>query len=155
MRISTFTLSRVMSFAVLGALTARQLSQGAPIVALGAAVGGAASWAPPQVIARLASMVNPGPVRAQGEGALRATVDRGFVMLVPFAVLAAVAQLALDWGAAQAFVSAALMTSGATIGSEMAGWGGRRAATAIATTASMIVLSGAWTMLSAYAVRWV
>lgn len=120
----------VACFGVLGALAAPSESSGGYIAALavaGAGIGLA-------VIALLGGglqRLNPSVVSSRGAGAIAAAVGHGFALLVPFTVMAAIAQLGLEWNATVVFTSAGILTSGSAAGAEVARLGGRKLASVI------------------------
>lgn len=58
-------------------------------------------------------------LKAQTENQFaRESVSQGMLLMVPFTVLAALAQLILGWDTVMAFVSAAIMTAAASAGTE-------------------------------------
>lgn len=71
-------------------------------------------------------LLNPKTRREHGFFSVVGAVARGFLLLVPFTVLAMVTYIWLNWGVAQTFTSAGLMAAGAATGAEMAKIGGGR-----------------------------
>jgi hypothetical protein len=72
------------------------------------------------LLALLLAHFNSETRRRHGFPAIGGAVAQGFVLLVPFAVLAAVVWFWLRWDAAQTFAVAGLMAAGAATGGEMA-----------------------------------
>ncbi|NPV58273.1 MAG: hypothetical protein HPY75_01265 [Actinobacteria bacterium] len=67
-------------------------------------------------LAALLLAASPALRQGAGFGGAWDAVARGFLLLVPFALLALLADLAFGWSAATAFMQAAIMTSGAAVG---------------------------------------
>lgn len=112
-------------FAALGALAATGGSTAAYIAAL--AAGGLVIGAVVLAIQSGVLAAVNGPLRREaGAAAIRGSVARGFLLLVPFTIMAAVAELAVGWDAALVMSSAALMTSSGSAGADVARRGGRR-----------------------------
>lgn len=141
----TGTLGRpLFVLACLAALGA--LCGGAPLALLGPLLG-AAGWL---ALVVLLALFNPAARRDHGVAAIAGAVVRGFVLLAPFTVLAAVAQLWLHWDAAQAFASAGLMAAGAATGAEMAKVGGGRLAGSLPPMLGALALASAWMLLAGW-----
>ncbi len=90
---------------------------------------------------------HPAIRRDHGAAAIRRAVDTGFLMLVPFTVLAAFAELRLGWSAVQAFASAGLMISGAMAGAELAKLGKQNWFAALLPSLGAAILAAAWMVL--------
>ena len=126
------------------------------LVTLGLLCGGGvlAILAPPVIVLGLLPLIlllllfNPQARRQSGWSGVSATVSRGFVMLVPFTVLAAVAHFWLHWNAAQLFTSSGLMAVGAATGFEMVRIGGGRVAGALLPTVWFALLALIWMLFS-------
>ncbi len=134
------TLSTVC-FGVLGALVARHIGPTALVVALGVAGG--------LIFGKVLAMVLGGivwasnaSVRSEPGGVARALSD-GVVVLIPFTILAALAELYLGWSAVQSFASAGIMASSAGVGAAAARSGGGWRTVALPAVGGMI-LSAAW-----------
>ncbi len=94
---------------------------------------------------------NPGIRRQHGYGAIRTAIARGFLLLVPFTVLGAAADLGLGWNAVQAFTSAGLMTAAASAGMEIGRLGGGRLRSALLPAGLAFLLSALWMVGSSMA----
>lgn len=91
---------------------------------------------------------------ARGSCTYRHLLDvlaRGFVYLLPFTLLALLAELALGWNAAQVFTQAGIMTCGTIAGAEIVGLSGGRMVHIIAPVAGSFMFSFLWILLSAAA----
>jgi len=126
------------------------------LVTLGLLCGGGvlAILAPPVIVLSLLPLIvllllfNPKARRQNGWSGIAATVSRGFVMLLPFTVLAAASQVWLHWNAAQLFTSSGLMAVGAATGFEMVRIGGGRIAGALLPTVWFALLAIIWMLFS-------
>lgn len=90
---------------------------------------------------------HPAIRRDHGAAAIRRAVDTGFLMLIPFTVLAAFAELRLGWSAVQAFASAGLMISGAMAGAELAKLGKQSWFAALLPCVGAAVFAAAWMLM--------
>ena len=145
---------RVFSLAVLGGLTALRIEPSAGVVLLGALSGIIFGGIAIAVMRGLLSAGNPGLRATYGETVIDAAVAGGFLMLLPFAVLALLAELLLQWEAVQAFMATGLMTAAALTGSELSALGGRPIYNAVMPALLMAALAAGWMILSALAAGW-
>jgi len=152
-------------FGVLGALTARHVSDGPAVIAAGALGAVALSIVGSLLIDSLVYSFD-GPARSgRGLAGIDRAVNTGFLMLVPVTLLALLSELALEWNAAQVFASAGIMTSGAAIGAGMAqgdregagtpGRGKLGFVSGLLPSVGAFALVGAWMALSLAARAWV
>jgi hypothetical protein len=143
-------LTRVASLAALGALTGLHLGSSE---ALFAAAGAAVILGEVAILLLRALLhVGNGSVRAEhGAQVVRAAVDEGFLMLLPFAVLALLAELGLGWESVQAFAAAGLLTSGGLAGSAMTAKGGSALYNVIMPMSVMAAAVTGWALLAASA----
>lgn len=137
------------AFAVLGALAGRALGQELTDVVAGCVAALAVLTIGAWLLRGLLATVNRDVRVRHGGAAIGAAVWRGFLMIVPFAVLAAVADLVLDWHAVQAFTAAAIMTSCAAAGVELTRLGGTALVNGLLSTLVGMAISGGWMMLVA------
>lgn len=79
------------------------------------------------------------------------TLTRGFVTLLPFALLALVSELLPDWNAALVFTQAGIMSCGALAGTEVVKLSDGRMVHIIAPVAGAFLFSFMWILLSAAA----
>jgi len=128
----------LLCFALLGGLTALRGDTAMAITATALSL----------LIGWLALVVFGWLLAASTKGAglreARRAVTRGFLLLIPFTVLALVAGLGLDWDSAGAFASAGIMTSSTAVGAEMAAGGGRGPAGVVLTLLFGTALSAVW-----------
>lgn len=132
-------------FAILAWLNGRYVGSGAGQVAAFTAIGLAVAAALTAALAGLVYASAPA-LRAAGFSGAWDAVARGFLTLVPFALLA---DLAFGWYAATAFMQAAVMTSGAAMGAEVMRRSGQRILHMIAPVLGAFAFSVAWIGLSA------
>jgi len=78
---------------------------------------------------------------------IRWIVNRGFLLMIPFTILALVATIVLDWQVASAFASAGIMTSSTAIGVELARLGGNKINSSLLPVLGGIVTTTAWMLL--------
>ena len=96
------------------------------------------------------SLFNSQITQEYSRKSIRWIVNRGFLLLLPFTVLAVIATMGLGWNAVTAFASAGIMTSSTAIGVELTRLGGGTVRSTllpaiggiIMTTIWMLVLSG-------------
>ena len=138
----------VFCFAVLSWLNGRYVGAGAGQVALYTLLGLALALV---CLTGLAGLIlaSDAPLRrdAGWPGAFGA-VARGFLILLPFTLLALLAELAFKWGAAQAFTQAGIMTSGAAVGAEVMRRSGQKLKYMIAPMAGAFAFSILWIAFS-------
>lgn len=79
-----------------------------------------------------------------GKGFAANAVSRGMLFMIPYAVLCLSAAFFLHWTAAILFVSAALMSSAASIGAELSRLGKTRLANMLLPSLTAFLLSGLW-----------
>ncbi|MBL8245521.1 MAG: hypothetical protein JNL89_15080 [Rhodanobacteraceae bacterium] len=137
--------------ATLGALSVPP--QDAALVA-GAAVsallaGGVAVWALDRLLRAGLASIDPTEAAAR----TRAAIDAGFLSLLPYSVLAALAGAGLGWSLAPAFVGAGLLGAGSIAGAGVARDGGRPLWCALAPMLVLLPLVAAWTWVAALAAQ--
>ncbi len=86
---------------------------------------------------------------ASGYSAIMGTVARGFLMMLPFMVLALLAELFLGWNAAQVFTQAGIITCGSAVGAEVVRMSGGKIVHIVAPVAGAFIFSFLWMLLSA------
>jgi hypothetical protein len=135
-------------FGVLGGLTARHISDG-PVTIIGGVIAGLFfSIIASLFVADFLYIANS-QVRTQQSFALTwRTVNTGFAMLVPFTVLALLAELALGWNAVQVFTSAGIMAAGIAIGTSLSRLGKQGLVAGLLPSAGAFTLVIAWMILS-------
>ncbi len=144
-------LLRTLCFATLGALTAQNISP-----TFVARLGGAVLAVLLQVVVLAATgwllyLVNPHIRHAYGYRGIQTALARGFLLLIPYTVLAAFADLGLAWHAVQTFTAAGMLSAAAATGAELAELGGGRMVNIILLTGVASVLSIVWIALSTLA----
>lgn len=81
---------------------------------------------------------------------VRNAIARGFLLMVPFIILAFAARWILGWYGTDAFISAGILTSAAGVGSELARYGGNRLWSAVLPMLGGVVLASVWTIAAVY-----
>jgi len=80
-------------------------------------------------------------------------VARGFLTIIPFTVLAILAELLFKWGATQAFTQAGIMTAGAAVGMEVMRRSGQKVKYMVVSMVGAFAFSMAWIGFSALFVK--
>ena len=109
----------VLSFAILAWLSGRAIDPRAGFVSVYTICLLAFALAALAGLGGLIYACNPTARRRLGFSSVLDALAGAFLMLLPFMLLALVAELFLDWNAAQAFTQAGIMTAGAAAGMEM------------------------------------
>ncbi|NLT35151.1 MAG: hypothetical protein GXX83_04570 [Gaiellales bacterium] len=135
-------------FAVLAWLSGRLVGDGAGQVALYTVIGLVLTLLGVAAITGLNLAADPHVLRTWGYGAVWDAVVRGFLVVIPFTVMALLAELAYEWLAAQAFVQASIMTSGAAAGAELMRQAGRKTRYLIVSVIVAFVFSGVWAVFT-------
>lgn len=115
----------VLAFAVIGALSTQRsagLASGIGLALFGIAFGILA----PLGLSGALILLFPKVVRTRGWDAVVAGALRSFLLMIPYAVLAVIAQLVLHWNATGAFAAAGLMTACTAVGAEVGRLGGSK-----------------------------
>ena len=86
-----------------------------------------------------------------GRDTVQEAASNGLLLLLPFAVLALVAELLLGWNASQTFSSAGLMTACGAVGVEVSRSGGGQLRSMLVPTAIAFAMATAWMILSTFA----
>ncbi|UWG95886.1 hypothetical protein LPY66_13290 [Dehalobacter sp. DCM] len=86
-------------------------------------------------------------LHAENNQFAREAVSTGMLFMIPFTVLAVLAQLLLDWNAAMPFASAAMMTATATAGTEVMKKGAHGMKNILMPSLLAFVFSTTWMML--------
>lgn len=90
---------------------------------------------------------NPALREQSGGGFAREAVAAGMLFMIPFTVLAVLAQLLLGWNAVMPFAAASMMTSGATAGAEVMKRGAQGVKNVIIPSILVFLLSTGWMLL--------
>lgn len=142
------TLVGPVCFALFGWLTAARLSLELSQMLGFALFGALFAFASACVISLVLFVVN----HEIGLSGVWAAVGKGFLMMIPFAVLAVVAEVGLHWNAVQAFASVGLMSAGAAAGMELAKINGKPLANGAVPALSAVLLALVWAMAGPLAV---
>lgn len=95
----------------------------------------------------LVLVFNSGNRQETGNGFAREAVSQGMLFMVPFTVLAVLAQVILGWDAVMAFVSAAVMTAAASAGTEAMKRGAKGIKNVLLPSAVAFLVSTCWMMI--------
>lgn len=114
----------LLCFTVLAALAAHRSNPTIKSVALGAVGGLLVAALCLWLLGTLLWLSNRAVSKVQGWQSVRQAVSRNFLLLIPYTVLALLADLILGWNASLTFASAGIMTSGSAVGAELTKMGG-------------------------------
>lgn len=146
---SAARLSHGLAFGLLGGLSGVHAPGGAAGALLGAVLATLGGLALIGLLKGLLGAINRGRV-ADGSGVAGA-VDDAFVLLLPYAVLAALAEGVLGWSAVQAFASAGLMGAAGLAGAGPVALGGRPLPNLLLAALLGALASAAWMTLAGLA----
>lgn len=130
--------------ALLSWLNGRYVGSGAGQVTAYTVIGLALALACLAGLAGLLLVVSSSLRQGAGYGGAWDVVARGFLLLVPFTLLALLADLVFGWGAATAFIQAAIMTSGAAVGAELVRSSGQKLRLMFVPMAGAFAFSITW-----------
>jgi uncharacterized membrane protein (UPF0136 family) len=137
----------VLAFAAFGGLVGWRIGASPLSTASGLVVGAAFAFAATYLLVGAITLAHPG----LGREAVLEAASTGLLLLLPFAVLALVAELILGWNASQTFSSAGLMTACGAVGVEVSRRGGGTLRSMLVPTAIAVALAAAWMILSTFA----
>lgn len=132
----------ILAFALFGALMARSIStelEAIPVSALLAALGG---WLAVGLLRWLLAAAAAGEGRAKA--VLGQAVRSAMGLLLPFALLAAMAQLFLGWQATQAFFAAGMMSGAASAATACMRLGAPGLRVVVIASSWALIGAGAW-----------
>jgi hypothetical protein len=135
----------VVCFAVLAWLSGRYLGGTAGQVALYTVMGLILLLLGMFALTGLNLAADSAVFKPWGFWAVWGVVVRGFLIVVPFTLLALLAELAYHWQAAPAFIQASLMTSGAAAGAELMRRAAPRTRYVVVSMIVAFVFCMAWT----------
>ena len=101
------------------------------------------------VLTGIVHVMNPEIAQTHGGMAALTPVATGMLMVVPFTVLALVAELALGWSAAQAFAAAGLMTGAGAVGMEVSRLGSSKLLNSLVPAGGGVLFVVIWMLASA------
>ena len=137
----------VLAFAAFGGLVGWRIGASPLSTASGLVVGAAFAFAATYLLVGAITLAHPG----LGREAVLEAASTGLLLLLPFAVLALVAELLLGWNASQTFSSAGLMTACGAVGVEVSRRGGGTLRSMLVPTAIAVALAAAWMILTTFA----
>jgi hypothetical protein len=137
----------VLAFAAFGGLVGWRMGASALSTGAGVVAGAAFAFAGAYLLVLALARVN----RGLGRVAVIEAAATGFMLILPFAILALAAEILLGWKASQVFSSSGLMTAFAAVGVEVARRGGGRLRSMLVPTVTAFLLSTAWVVLSTFA----
>jgi len=135
----------LLCFAILGALTGRDMQKTGPLVLVYAIATAALAWLSVRLLAWLAGRLSS---RQDAQTTADEAAKRGFLMIVPFTALALLADLIVGWHATQAFTAAGILTAGASAAAELEANGEPKPSTRILLTVAASALAVLWIVLS-------
>ena len=118
----------LLCLATLAGLAAYRGNPSVKPVAVAAIGGLAAAWLCLWLFGRLLYSFNGAVRHRYGWDGVWQAVGRNFLLLIPYTVLALLADTVLGWNASLTFASAGIMTSGSALGAELMGMGGGKVA---------------------------
>jgi hypothetical protein len=118
----------LLCLATLAGLAAYRGNPSVKPVAVAAIGGLAAAWLCLWLFGRLLYTFNGAVRHKYGWDGVWGAVGRNFLLLIPYTVLALLADSVLGWNASLTFASAGIMTSGSAVGAELMGMGGGKVA---------------------------
>ncbi len=141
-------IAALLCFTVLGALAVHRTNPSALAISCAALVGLVAAGVFLVVLGFLLHETNP-PLRARlGRPGVNDAVGRGFTLLIPFTVLALLADFVLGWDATQAFTSAGVMAAAASLSADLMRQGARKFAGFALPMLGAFGFSMVWMVLS-------
>lgn len=138
-----------LALGLFGGLSGVQAPGGAVGALLGAVLATLGGLALIAVLKRLLGAINRG--RVADLGGIARVVDDAFVLLLPYALLAALAEGVFGWSAVQAFVSAGLMSAAGLAGAGPIALGGRPLPNLLLAAGLGALASAAWLTLAGLA----
>jgi hypothetical protein len=136
-------------FAILAWLNGRHIGGGAGQVALYSLLAFLLALAFLAGIGGLILVADPPLRKSSGYPSALDAVGRGFLIILPFTLLAILAEFIFKWGATQAFTQAGIMTAGAAVGMEVMRRSGQKIRYMIIPMVGAIAFSMAWIGCSA------
>ena len=144
---SGYAVIRTLTWAVIGGLFAGLVTSDFDTIlgsCLAGAIAGIVLLAPLRWLLYLA---NPGVRKEHGYAGIRKAVGAGFLTMVPFALLALVAEVLFGWDALTAFAMAGMMAGSGAAALEVARLGGRTIPNLLIGVVHGFALSMIWAFL--------
>jgi hypothetical protein len=142
------TIPALLCFATLAGLAAFRATPTLKPVAVAVIGGLAAAWLCLWLFSRLLYIFNGSVRQKYGWKGVRQAVGRNFLLLIPYTVLAILADRVLGWNVTLTFASAGIMTSGAAVGAELMGMGGGKIANMLLPTLGGMGFTMLWMVAS-------
>ncbi len=142
-----YVVLRTLAWAVIGGLFASMITSDFSTIlgsCLAGAIAGILLLVPLRVMLYLA---NPNVRKEHGYAGIRRAVGAGYLVMVPFAVLALVAQLFFGWDALTSFAMAGMMAGSGAAGMEVSKLSGKPLRNVIIGVIHGFGLSMVWTVL--------
>ena len=138
----------LLCFGVLAGLAAFHGNPALKPVAVAALGGLVAARLCLWLFGRLLFVFNGTVRKKHGWAGVRQVVGRNFMFLIPYTVLALLADRVLGWNATLSFASAGIMTCGSAVGAELAGSGGGKIANMLLPTLGGMGFTVVWMTVS-------
>lgn len=143
------TLAHGVAFGLFGGLSGAHAPGGVAGSLLGAVIASLGGLALMGVLKGLLGAVNRG--RVADSAVVTRSVDDAFLLLLPYALLAVLAEGMFGWSAVQAFSAAGLMSAAGLAGGGMLAHGGRPLPNLLVATVAGALSSSAWMTLASLA----
>ena len=142
-------LPAVACFFILMLLAVYRLADEGAFVLVASVAAGAVGWLFMFVLEWLVYGLDVSARQARGRAGIARAVGRGFLLLIPFTLLAILAVLRLQWDAALPFACAGIMTAGSAAGAELTEVGDRQAIHWVLPMLAAAAFSTGWIALCA------
>ena len=139
------TLAHGIAFGLFGGLSGAHAPGGGAGSLLGAVIATLGGLAAVGFLKGLLGAVNRG--RVTDPTVVTRAVDDAFLLLLPYALLAALAEGVFGWSAVQAFSAAGLMSAAGLAGGGMLAHGGRPLPNLLLPALLMLAVSAGWMLL--------
>ena len=143
------TLAYGIAFGVFGGLSGAHAPGGVIGSALGAVIATLGGLAVVGLLKGLLGVINRG--RVTDPAIVARAVDDAFLLLLPYALLAALAEGMFGWSAVQAFSAAGLMSAAGLAGGGVIAHGGRPLPNLLLPALLMLAVTAGWMLLAGFA----
>ncbi len=138
-------------FATLMLLTVHRFVDAGALILVASIAAGAIGWLFLAALGWLIYLLDASARQALGRVGIAQAVGRGYLLLIPFTLLALLAVLRFHWDAALPFASTGIMTAGAAAGAELGQLEDRRPIHWALPTLAAAGFAALWAVLSALA----